>query len=352
MGDYASRMTPASKRGASAGRQRFALSVIASIGLVAAAGAQEVSPPVPLEQAQPEMPTNQFGGPIEGWVKVRYVVLADGTTSEVRIIEAMPPSLPTRRLASVVEGWKFTPAEAAGQPIDWHNNESVIVFDADDVPLEPSPFFAQSYVEIIELIGEQQFEQALRQNEQLLHTRAQRLNEIGLAQAQAAIVNVALENLQDAYEAILRATDPRVPTLQDAELADALRYRFLLALELGHYADSLETRERLEALGALLEEDPVIAQADAISEALKSDAAILVKGRVQREPWSYTPTRRTFTFAEIEGSVRNIELECDRRKAVLDFSPEAEWSIPESWGACTLFVNARRNTTFSLVEFP
>lgn len=323
----------------------------AVLGAPAMGSGQELSPPVTLEQAQPEIPTNRFGWPLEGWVKVRYTVLADGTTAEVRVLEAMPASLQTRSAVSAAQRWKFEPAKLDGEAIEWHSNESLIVFDHEDVPLEATPMFLQSYMEIVELIENGDYARAQRQNN-ALQTRALRLAEIGLVQAQAAVIHVALSNPHDGYEAVLRATDPRVRVLPDEALGDALRYRFGLAVELGRYADALETLDRLAAIEPLPKDDPLRAHADAIRQALAGEAAIVAKGRVNREPWSYAPTRRTFTFADVEGTVRNIELECDRRKVVLDYSADAEWSIPESWGDCTMFVNARRNTTFSIIEFP
>ena len=60
----------------------------AAFGAGAVASEQEVSPPVPIELGQPEIPTNQFGWPIEGWAKVRYSVLADGTTADSAMDES------------------------------------------------------------------------------------------------------------------------------------------------------------------------------------------------------------------------------------------------------------------------
>src|SRR5690606_37188022 len=266
-------------------------------------------------------------------------------------IEAMPPTLQTKSAVAAVGRWKFEPAKAGGQPIDWHNNEAVIVFDHPDVPLEPNPMFSQSYLEIVELIKKQEYTKAQRQN-QALQTRVLRLADIGLVQAQAAVIHVALKNPHDAYEAVLRATDPRVPTLEGPGLVDALRYRFGLAIELGRNADALETRERLAALGALSEDVPTAAHAETISQALASDAGLAVKGRVEKDAWQYVPTRRTFTFHDIEGAVRSIELECDRRTAVLEYAPDAKWPIPQRWGACARSVNARRTTTCPRTAFP
>jgi len=324
------------------------------LGAFAPAAAQHgASPPQPLDRTEPDAPTNAFGIPLEGYAKVRYTVLANGTTADVRVVDVMPPQLNTRDVVSAVEGWRFEPAKAGDEAIDWFNNESVIVFDAENVPLEASPRFAQAYVNVDSLITEEDFDKAKKQNETLIENQTMRLVEIGLAQTQATLVNLRMENLHDAYDAIVRATDPEAVTLPDPELATALRYRFGIEIELGRYASSLETFDRLAAIEALAEDDVVKSRADAVRQALQTaDAVVAVKGRVAREPWTYTPTRRAFGFTDVDGSIRGLELECDRRKQELEFSDDVEWSIPESWGACKLFVDARRDTTFTLVEFP
>jgi len=329
-----------------------ALAALAAVGGVAPAAAQDVSPPQLLERVEPEPPRGSFGPPLEGWVKVRYSVLADGTIADPRVEDVMPPRLDTRAAISAVRQWKFSPATAGGEPIDWHNNVSTLVLDSDDVPLEPSPMFAGAYVEIVELMNRQEYDKAKKQNEMLLERQATRLNEIGLAQTQAALLHLATSNVHDAYDAIRRATDPEVVTLQESELGDALQVRFAIEADLGHYERALETFDRLAAIRPPADDDPLKKSADAVRAALESDAAIPVKGRVARAPWSHVPTRRTFGFTDVQGTIRGLQLECNRRKTALEYAADVEWSIPQSWGACTLFVEARRDTSFTLVEFP
>lgn len=314
--------------------------------------------PVLKERAVPDAPKNAFGSSLEGWVKLRYSVLADGTTADVRVVDAMPPQLPTGDAVRAVEHSVFAPANNGAEPIAWHNNQTIIVFDDETVALEPTPPFSQAYVAVVELYGEQKYEQAEAANERLLTTVTSRLNEIGLAQTQAALVNMAASDVHDAYAAIRRATELDVVTLPDEELREALRIRFAIELELGRVSEALDTFARYEALGAptdapadaTLADDALAAQAAAIREALQSDAAIAIKGRVEREPWTHAPTRRTFTLVDVDGDVRQIRAECDRRKVTLEYVADIDWTLPESWGACVLFVDAKRDTTFTLYE--
>src|SRR5690606_3997948 len=148
------------------------------------------------------------------------------------------------------------------EAVDWFNNESAIVFDADNVPLEASPRFAQGYLSVDNLMKEEDLDKAKKQNETLIESQTMRLAEFGIAQMLAAMVNIRMSNLHDAYDAIARATDPEVALLSDAELASALRYRFGIEIELGRYASSLETFDRLAALEELPDDDVVKSRAD------------------------------------------------------------------------------------------
>lgn len=310
-----------------------------------------VTPPRAREAAPPpETPENRVGMAMEGWVKLRYTVLADGTTTDIRAIDQMPAQLSTREAESAVEDWIFDPATADGEPIDWFNGEATIVYDVEEIPSQPSPPFAQAYMGVIDSFNAKAYDDAKSGNTRLAGI-ASRLSEIGLAATQTAIVDLALEDLHGAYTAIRHATDPDVVTLAPEELGSALNYRYAIELELGRVTDAIETYHRMEELGAAELSDQMAGQVAAIETALEGDGALAIKGFVDREPWMHVPSRRTFTFADIDGDVREIEVECDRRKIVLEFMPDVDWTLPASWGDCTVFVRARRDTTFLFYEF-
>jgi TonB family protein len=321
-------------------------------GFAPFSGAQaQVVPPRALEQSLPPPPENRFGFPIEGWVVLRYTVLPDGTTADVRVVDRMPPTLVDRAAVSAVEAWTFEPATSDGVAVESHNNESVIVFDLEMVPLEPSAFFLPAYREADALLKDGEHDKALKRNEGLLTTQTSRLGEVGLAQLQRAAIHVAQGDMHAAYAAILRATDPRVPALSAADLKVALQYRNALELELGDAAGALATFARRNEIEPVPADDPMTVQAAAIEEALGSDAPIAIKARILAESWAHVPTRRTFALSAVTGEIEKIQVECDRRGAELEFAADTEWTLPETWGACTLMVDGDRDTEFVLYEF-
>jgi TonB family protein len=311
----------------------------------------QVVPPRALQQSRPPPPENRLGFPIEGWVILRYSVMSDGTTSNVRVVDRMPPTLVDRTAVSAVEAWTFEPATNGGEAVEWHNNESVVVFDLEMVPLEPSAFYMPAYLEADAFLKEGEHDKALKRNEGMLTTQTFRLGEVGLAQMQRAAIHVALGDLHAAYAAILRATDPRVPTLSANDLKAALQYRNALELELGDAAGALATFARRNEIEPVPQNDPMAVQAAAIEQALGGDAPIAIKAKILDESWTHVPTRRTFAISAVTGEIEGIRVECDRREAELEFAADTEWTLPETWGACTLMVDGDRDTEFVLYEF-
>jgi hypothetical protein len=137
-------------------------------------------------------------------------------------------------------------------------------------------------------------------------------------------------------------------------LRKALEVRFAIELELGRAADAVATYERHRALlpsDGSGGEDTLAAQAQALERSLQTDSPIAVKGRIGRDAWAHVPARRTFTLTNVVGEVSEIQVECDRRKTVLPYQPDVDWTLPPGWGSCTLFVDGKRDTTFALYEF-
>lgn len=340
-------------------RNRIAAATIGwvALGAVTAAGTamadDGVVAPRPIEQPAPAPATGPFGMPIEGWVKVRYSVLANGTTDDVRAVDQMPPQIPAGDAVHAVERWTFEPATSGGEPIDWHNNVSVVVFHNDAAPNEPTPFFVTNYLEVQKLLKEQDYKKALAREDRMVQQSITRLNEIGLAQTLAAAIHWGLDDPYSAWEAIERAAIPEVDQLSDKDLETALYYRYVVALNLGYVEEAVDSYQRLSAIGSSHVDAQVTQQAATIEERLGDGKSVIqIKGRAGHDPWAYAPTRRTFAFADVDGGIDDIQVECNRRKATLEYQPDVEWTLPESWGECTIFVDAKRGTTFTLYEFP
>jgi hypothetical protein len=334
----------------------LAAMVLALAGFSEAAIAQgAAASPRPITQPAPPQPTNRAGDTVEGWAVVRYSVLADGKTDNVRVVETVPPGIDTRPTVEAVRRWTFSPATEDGAAVDWHNTESLVVYRAPGAAAaEPSSEFEAGYQAIRALLeGEApiDLEAALAMNQKLLEESATRIAELGLAMAQRTIIAFGLENWHEAYETIQLVTDPRIPALRGEDLLVALQLRLQLADRLGRTSDALETHGRIAAGLDPGQQDPFAAVADALRARLDDAEALQAAGYIDEEPWRVEVDRRSFTLANIEGSVEAIHAECDHRRRALDYMPDVDWRLPDSWGECVLFVAGDPGTSFRFVQF-
>lgn len=321
------------------------------------AGEDAIATPEAVELLTPEEPSSALGevDRREGWVKLRYSTLADGTTADVRVVDVMPPGLDTLTAVAAVGAWTFEPAVANGVPIDWHNNVAVIAFKREGSEFHASPAFAEAYEEVAELVSSARYSRAKSRSERMQSERAFSLYEMALAQMQLAAIEHALGDAHAALDAIRRATEPAVPQLPDAELKVALEHRFALEVQLGRVADALETHGRRVEVERLPSDSPMARQAAALQDALEAPettTSLGIQGRIDENgQWAHALTWRTFAVDDVDGRNEAIEVECSREKRVLPFEADVEMAVPATWGACVVFVKGRRDTTFTLYQF-
>ena len=310
----------------------------------------QVTEPEPLVVAQPQALVNRAGVELEGWVVVRYSVLADGRTDSVEAIDRQPPQLPYREVVAAVEDWVFEPARADGEAIEWHNNEALVLLRSAESPNVPTSLFLQGYREAQAQMDEGNFGRALRSSEDTLEA-ATRLVEIGLAYMQQSMIHLQLGDRHAAYAAIRHATDPRAPTLQGQDLNVALQYRNVLEMQLNDLFGVLETLERRNALAPVPSDDPVAASAASVEQALSQGSTIAQKAKILDRAWRHALGRRAFAIGAVNGDIDAIEVSCDRRSAELQYTADSEWTLPESWGDCVVAVIGRDDTEFEFYEF-
>ena len=333
------------------GKIRFLLAALPAVLIAALPQAQlraQIVPPQVLEQSLPEAPRNGNDVPLEGWVILRYSVLTDGSTANITVVEKQPSLIASRRAISAVAGWKFSPATIDGAPVDWHNNEALVAYRSDAARL--SPLFFRAYDSTQAYIEEGKLDWARRNNQRTL-TRATRLDVVGPVLIQNVVINIQIGDLNAAYEAIRRATDPRVELLTGNELLVALKHRNLLEFQLGNIIGALDTLERRRALGDVPDDDPIAALEVAIEQGLSQGSTIGHQAKIIDETWRHTLDRQIFAIQQVDGEIETLRAECDRRIAELEYVPNSEWTLPESWGVCSVWIEGQDDTKFVLYEF-
>lgn len=72
---------------------------------------------MPLVRVAPRYPRNAALKGIEGWVKVEFTILEDGTVSDAKVIDAQPSRVFNREAVRAVLRWKFKPQIVDGKQV-------------------------------------------------------------------------------------------------------------------------------------------------------------------------------------------------------------------------------------------
>ena len=308
---------------------------------------------VPVKIDTPPRPATRFGPGPEGWIKVRFTINADGSTSNVDVLDTMPSSLPTDSTIQTIKSWTFEPAIIKGTAVEWHNNIVTVTFDLPEIPNISGPQFTTPYNEVQQLLNENRLDPAARLANENLKTSTYSLHDIGLGNMQLGVVEMQRQDMHLAYRAITRATLPEVSQLSNEELNVALQYRFNIEISLGRYFDALESYNRRLNLVTLDTNHIMHEQAKQLQLALDQGLTLKSKARIIEKDsgWFFIPSRRTFTIADVDGRLDSIDVVCNMKIISLEYQPNVEWALPETWGDCSVTVMGNRNTTFSFYEF-
>lgn len=66
--------------------------------------------------------------------------------------------------------------------------------------------------------------------------------------------------------------------------------------------------------------------------------------------WSAKLFKQHFYFNGINGEINSIGFNCTNKQTTLPYKQDSIMEIPDAWGACTMKVNAKPNTSFNIVQ--
>ena len=69
---------------------------------------------IPLVRINPQYPRNELLAGVEGWVKVRFTVEADGAVSSPKVVASKPPRVFDSSALRAIKKWKFKPKVVNG----------------------------------------------------------------------------------------------------------------------------------------------------------------------------------------------------------------------------------------------
>jgi TonB family protein len=320
---------------------------------------------VPAERLEAVKPAYPFdpSDAREGWVMLSFVVTETGAVTEPMIEDSSGSRRFEESALRAIRKWRFKAALRNGEAVQQSMTRVRIRFALEGGSHGASPEFVRNYNEIQKLIKDKD-----------LVAAGKRLDELEFAERHnfyedawfwwAKYVFLQSSGATDKagmIEALQRAIGYEGEYLQPDMFVAASQNLYIL------YARSMDIGSAVKTLTRLKESktarkspdfektvsvlEPVNAQ---LLAAVAGNETLRMNGRIgQYEYWVHDLMRRSFSLVDVRGEIEAIDIRCDKgTRRYTELQPNLAWSIPESWGACGVYVKGTTDTTFAFEEYP
>lgn len=313
----------------------------------------------PVDRTAPRYPSSELRKRQQGWVELNYVVTKTGDVVEP-VVEASSGSRAFERAAlNTVKNWRYEPAMLNGEPIQQCKTAVRIAFAMEGAQSEVSRNFYRKYRKIDKTLAKGEVESASAELEKAFELKGLTLGELSWLWA----LQARLAGLQGDSEmqlvAVRRALAVSKEWIPDELRSGLLTTQVILELKQNRFAAALDAYAKLQAMdnANTADLDPVIRK---IQKHIDSDEFLVNEAVIGGDgscascssQWRYRPMRRAIEIADVDGTLGNLELRCEWQRFVDKARENVAWSIPASWGECSVVVFGETGSTFKLVELP
>lgn len=311
----------------------------------------------PVDQPAPSFPDGKMRRGQEGWVRLHFVVGADGQAIDPIIVDSSGGNLFEQSALDVVSDWSFEASETGEERA---NNTVDIRFEIAGERDRATRNFLRRYRDIVHDLYYVNLDKARDQVDMANDFGGWNLYE----SAMLCLLNGRVEGAEgdevNELEHYRRALALSNRTALDGEdRREVISRIFELEFESRQYGSAMvslqELREEpksgahIAGLGDKVEQ---LENSIASSETITAKATIYNPCDCDAgEPlWTYVPARRDFSFADLNGNVEHFEARCENNRISADVKTGSRWSLPADWGSCRIFVFGDDAATFEFIE--
>ncbi len=310
---------------------------------------------VVIEQENPGYPGNSVRRGQEGWVRMSYVVTADGRAIDPVILNSSGGAGFEKEARAVIPAWQFQhgPTEL---PYNIVNIRSEINRGRDAA----SSNFIRRTRRILNHLHDEEIEDARKRADNAYALGGWNLYESTMLWLMLGRVEGAENNNAGKLEMYSRAFEmgnsAAIPSDNRVELLEKI---FLLQSHFQQYSAAVVTRDRLRKVhGSESAMERTAERAAEIALLLANEKITTANATIYNpcdcdagEPlWHYTPSRRTFSFANTNGNVERFEARCEGQRIRGSIEPGETWTLAPEWGFCRVIVFGEDGATFDFLE--
>ncbi|WP_084437674.1 energy transducer TonB [Niveispirillum irakense] len=300
----------------------------------------------------------------EGWVELRFTMKPDGRFTDIEVVSFFGENYFAEAAQKAMESCRYTrPDLISPQGTEVRNLRTPYFFKLVDGKSERTDKGSSEEVykkirvskNLLNIGNIEESEKILNEAEAV----SRKLYEYIHIIIQRAVLETARghKNLSLIY---LRGISKHKQYIQEKEFRQLLRMRLAIELMEGHYVQAEKTASEM-AEKPMDGDEKLLAQVALLKGVMTAGAPVSVAGELPanchpafcdlKEPeWSYLPYNRTVSLANIQGKLTNIFFRCENKTAKFKADPDITWTIPESWGSCSIDVKGEPGTKFELID--
>ena len=188
------------------------------------------------------------------------------------------------------------------------------------------------------------------------------LYELGKLWAQRVRIDALQGDFYKMNMALERATASHGSWTEKDSYVQLLKLQTQVELHLGKYHEAIHSfNDLVDATGEEADEVTALQPAiDRLRSMIDIDTVLQIPAEIRargdctycNDSWNFTPVRNDFTFSNINGTLKSIDMRCDHKRFEAIVSDDVEWHIPEKWGKCHIQVYGEPGTTFDVLMLP
>ncbi|GAB3029487.1 hypothetical protein GCM10027098_28240 [Bowmanella dokdonensis] len=306
----------------------------------------------PLERIHPKYPVLAAKSGKEGWVRLSYVIRADGSVDNLIVEDSSGERDFEREAMRAIRQWTYEPAVQDGKPIEQCQNKVQMDFALQKGPEGVTRRFLSRARKIQDALENGQLDAARVQLDLIKDSPKWNLYEDAWYWMLDARYQEHKGNEKAELVSIGRALmSERLPEPNRLYLAQR---RFQLEVASNRLADALETFERIEQLDQDGEVTAVLRPyAKQLRQILDGEELVVVDGNIgQRLTWQHKLSRSQFSLVDNEGDLESVEVRCQNQYSTYKAVTDVIWKIPPAWGQCSVYLRGEENASFKLLELP
>jgi len=311
---------------------------------------------VAIDRDLPDFPRQKRRWTQEAWVRLSYVVTADGQAVDPIVINSSGGIDFENEVRKVTERWRFKPSDTGAElPYNIANMRFVIRGRGKGTTRK----FARYAKHIMKNLHGNNVEVARRHADEAVEIGGWNLYESTILWLMLGRIEGAEGNdpgKLEMYRRGLAVSDSR--SLRRNARIDLLEDIFELESKLHQYAAAMVTLETLsDVRGSSEVLEHLSARSAAIVEILDNQDVVAAQATVSNPCncddgvalWDYIPIRRTFSFANLNGNVERFEARCERQRISGVVETDQKWTLAADWGNCQVFVFGDDGATFDFL---